>query len=492
MKKKIVGLSLAFTFVMGVVATGISIAKTSGPVKAAQGDRDTTLYLNAGDWDKDGAKFAIWGFGGGIADSWSSFMTPVSGVDHMYVASIANVRTQCIFVRLDKEASGPDWAKKWNQTADLTIPTDGKNCWNITGWGESDGYWSEYPVPTYSVSLDGETKQALSQNPDNMDEYCLTDITDFGKMKLKFYKNDVEINPSIKPNSGLNFNNLWFNEENEMCLWDNPIPTRGKYSIYLNVKENNVWVTGRTSPGFGYFGVGGWENVYVYSCGGYEDGKDEYAYGAWPGIQIYPVSGVCFENHEGTGYGLYRFQLPVNDVGKNNDKFIFNNGEPDPNKVQTAGLTIIDNAYYGAHYTETGDTKRYQAALLIDLFVMKFNGEENKYGDLTNSVCGVDPTLFAEEIETYNNFDSDIKGFVDNATFWTYKDAKNPDEGYNWSFGDIFAQIEVIAGTAGSGAKFYTSLNSDTTFMVSVITVSVIAIAGLAILYIKKRKAIKE
>ena len=50
-----------------------------------------------------------------------------------------------IFTRRGTDAT--DWSNIWNQTEDLTIPTDGKNCFTVTSWdggkeGKSAGTWS--------------------------------------------------------------------------------------------------------------------------------------------------------------------------------------------------------------------------------------------------------------------------------------------------------------------------------------------------------------
>lgn len=499
MKKKIIGLSLAFTFAVGMAAVGASSISYTDPVKAEGETKTIYCKVDKSWWTVDGAAVGVhyWGGTEVVGTSWPGVrMSLVEGETNVWSYDVPANTLNCIFTRYNPSDTGAaDWGAK---TKDLTIPTDGKNLFTITSkdavWGDPgcDGEWSTY-VPTtpskYYVEVGGGEKQELTKNPDNTSEYCLTGITDAGNCSLKFYKDDEEISPDIKANSGLNFNNLYLEDTETLYLYDEPTDAFG---IYLNVVDNNVWVTGRTSPIEGYFGAGGWENVYVYTHGGYAEGSGEYALGAWPGTKLTPISGVCFENHAGTGYGLYRFELPVNAVGKNNDKLIFNNGAEDESKAQTAELKIVEMAYYGAHYELTGDTTRYRAARFVDNFVTRLTTDENKHGDLTHAVCGISPTNAAIMYSQYINLSDEVQGYVDAATYYTYADATSTEADKNFTFAEIFAQIGLIAGFDGSGAKFYTPLNNDTTFMVSIIAVSVIAVAGLAILYIKKRKTIKE
>ena len=62
-----------------------------------------------------------------------------------------------------------DWSNKWNQTADLTIPTDGNNCYTVAAgtWDNGGGSWSYIPS-YYSVS------------------YALTNLTSSNMSRLLF------------------------------------------------------------------------------------------------------------------------------------------------------------------------------------------------------------------------------------------------------------------------------------------------------------------
>lgn len=45
---------------------------------------------------------------------------------------------------MNPNATANNWSNKWNQTADLTVPTDGTNCYTVKEgtWDNGEGTWS--------------------------------------------------------------------------------------------------------------------------------------------------------------------------------------------------------------------------------------------------------------------------------------------------------------------------------------------------------------
>lgn len=52
--------------------------------------------------------------------------------------------TKVIFCRMNPDKTALDWSSKWDQTVDLTIPTDGKNLFTVNSgqWNNATGTWS--------------------------------------------------------------------------------------------------------------------------------------------------------------------------------------------------------------------------------------------------------------------------------------------------------------------------------------------------------------
>jgi hypothetical protein len=100
----------------------------------------TYIYFKPNsDWLKDGARFAAYFYGNG--NKWVSM---TKGSDGIYYCEKLSGYTEVIFCRMDPKKTTNDWDNKWNQTADLTIPTDGNNYFKAkSGWDGIDGTWSK-------------------------------------------------------------------------------------------------------------------------------------------------------------------------------------------------------------------------------------------------------------------------------------------------------------------------------------------------------------
>ncbi len=116
--------------------------------------------MEHGWWYSDGAAIAVYTFNGTefIGASWpGTRMTLVE--TNIWQAEIADNAPSCIFTRVNANGDIVYWDAK---TADLTIPTDGKNLFTISStepiWGDPgcSGEWSVY----------------TTDNPDNPDDGC--------------------------------------------------------------------------------------------------------------------------------------------------------------------------------------------------------------------------------------------------------------------------------------------------------------------------------
>ena len=112
-------------------------------------------------WKADGAAVGAhyWGTAGD-GTSWpGTRMTKVSGeTDLWYIDIDVSKYQNIIFTRVNASGTVSDWGAK---TADLTVPTDGKNLYTITStspvWGNPGvtGTWSKY-VTTVTVTIQAE------------------------------------------------------------------------------------------------------------------------------------------------------------------------------------------------------------------------------------------------------------------------------------------------------------------------------------------------
>ena len=130
----------------------------------------TQLYLQPNsNWKNDGARFAAYFFKQGddsFGNKWISMSD--SNSDGIYDCSIPTDKAypNVIFCRMKGSNQTNNWGNKWNQTGDLTIPTDGKNMFDkpndtwdgaTTTWSTiyDDSKWSTWNGLTYKVELAG-------------------------------------------------------------------------------------------------------------------------------------------------------------------------------------------------------------------------------------------------------------------------------------------------------------------------------------------------
>ncbi len=102
------------------------------------------LYLTFnGVWKNGDERFAAY-FYNGSGDAWVSMTDSDSdGIFEVNIPTGYTFGDIVIFCRMNGSTTYNDWNNKWNQTADLTIPTDGKNLYTVTSWDGSDNSnWS--------------------------------------------------------------------------------------------------------------------------------------------------------------------------------------------------------------------------------------------------------------------------------------------------------------------------------------------------------------
>ncbi|MEE0061706.1 MAG: hypothetical protein UE295_12835, partial [Acutalibacteraceae bacterium] len=152
-----------------------------------------TLYLKpSSNWQKDNARFTAYLWTG----SKNTFidMTDTDG-DGYYELTAEKGWENIIFCRLSPKVE-TNWNNIWNQTKDLAILKDDRNCFTINegAWDQADGKWSVYtPAPT--VGIIGDIDLTLEETDDNI-------YTGVIELQAGTYKFNVDDNGTIR---GMNF-----------------------------------------------------------------------------------------------------------------------------------------------------------------------------------------------------------------------------------------------------------------------------------------------
>lgn len=106
------------------------------------------LYLKPNsNWTQANARFAAYFFGGTSGEKWEWVSMVDSDSDGIYEVNIPegyDYGCNVIFCRMNPGTTANNWNNKWNQTADLTAPTDGKNLYTVKDgtWDKGGGTWS--------------------------------------------------------------------------------------------------------------------------------------------------------------------------------------------------------------------------------------------------------------------------------------------------------------------------------------------------------------
>ena len=137
------------------VVTATTEAKPEEPVTPEP--TETVLYLQPNaNWNVDNARFAayMWNDAG---DTWFD-LTLVEGEENIYEFTLPEGYSNLIFCRMNPSATANNWDNKWNQTNDLTVPTDGTNPYTIAegAWDKGAGTWSTY-TPATEEPVEPET-----------------------------------------------------------------------------------------------------------------------------------------------------------------------------------------------------------------------------------------------------------------------------------------------------------------------------------------------
>ena len=161
---------IGYSFVNWTATNGITITNpnsASTTIKATKAGTvtanfkaqpSTTVYLKTtANWKDANARFAIYYWGANDQNGWVN-MTEVDCNRDYFKGEIPYGSTGFNFVRMNPSALANNWDNNWDQTGDLSIPTNNNNCFTITNdhWGEQDpkatGTWAAYN-PTVTLTL---------------------------------------------------------------------------------------------------------------------------------------------------------------------------------------------------------------------------------------------------------------------------------------------------------------------------------------------------
>ena len=106
---------------------------------------EKVVYLKPNsNWTQSNARFAAYFFGGSVGEKWVSMTACGDGTYEVHLPEGYDYGCSIIFCRMNPSTTANNWNNKWNQTADLNTPTDGKNLYTVKDgtWDKGGGTWS--------------------------------------------------------------------------------------------------------------------------------------------------------------------------------------------------------------------------------------------------------------------------------------------------------------------------------------------------------------
>ena len=340
--KKVLSLLMALALILTLL-----------PATVFAADTGKTLYLKPNsNWLDASARFAAYFFGNG--EKWVS-MTDSDG-DGVYEVTAPTGYPKVIFCRMNPNTTADNWNNKWDQTNDLTVPTNDNNCYTIAAgaWSNGNGSWSVYTYvePTYTVvgtaelcgnawSLDDESNDMV-KNASGVYEKVYTNVA-AGTHKIKIVRDrawagavggsgDTDGNYVFTvAESGstvtITFNAVTKALEVLVTVPETPIepsenPTEPSEDPTEPSEDPNEPEKVTYEATFHFVNTLNWGTVNLYSW----VGTGTQLTGGWPGTAI---------TADSTGY--YTYTVTSDTAGVN---FIFNNGSS-----QTVDLVLPATAY---------------------------------------------------------------------------------------------------------------------------------------------------
>lgn len=129
-------------YTISIIAYGTSNPDSDSATTTIKTDADPYIYLKPNsNWVIDNARFAVYTWGGSAGEKWYNMEAAGNG---MYRVLKSNLQQSIIFCRMNPSTTANNWNNKWNQTADLTLPTNGENLYTVKDgtWDNGGGTWS--------------------------------------------------------------------------------------------------------------------------------------------------------------------------------------------------------------------------------------------------------------------------------------------------------------------------------------------------------------
>ena len=194
----------------------------------------TTIYLKpSANWKQANARFAIYAFGGG-GDKWVD-MTPVGCNDEYYMVDVPAGYSQFKFVRLNPATTENNWDNRWNETGDLTLPSNENNLFDMTWiylnatsiWDKDNARFAAYFIRDINNTTDGRWMSMESTGTQHVYKCLIPDDAFYDW--LSFCRMDGE-------NTTNDWNNKW-NQTNDLKMTGSNNDSYKTFGNYFTITD---------------------------------------------------------------------------------------------------------------------------------------------------------------------------------------------------------------------------------------------------------------
>lgn len=196
------------------------------------------VFLVPGVWASDGARFAVYET---ATKTWTN-MAPVTGEFGLYSVEVSSPKI--IFARMNPSTSENSWDNKWNQTADLDVPTDDKNCYYITDWDK--GEWRAYTPIEWAIAgtfldTNWNKEEKMSKVSDSVYSLKNQTLKAYDEFKVKVF-GDKDWKTSFGPTSFSFFTPGHWQTAGLNASGNFSVDSAGTYDFYLDVANTRIYV----------------------------------------------------------------------------------------------------------------------------------------------------------------------------------------------------------------------------------------------------------
>ncbi len=446
-----------------VLALVLAIA----PMAIFAADEDVTVYVQPNsNWLQDNARFAVYYFDDVGGTGWVDATDPDG--DGVYEAVIPAGYPSIIFCRMNPATTENSWSNKWNQTANLTVPTDDNNCYVVVGWDNGAGQWTTVggevePIPMayYIVgSMNGWTA-AESNKMTAVDELTYTIDMDLAAGNYEYKVTTSDGQWSADPNMTLTVNS----------------DCSATFTLTLAEKDslNGISVTATGA------GIGGGEveppvpEVNYYVAG--DESLTGYPWQADGAIMTANEDGTYSVTFTNVAAGKYQFKV-TNGTWDTSWGAATTSGNVEIT-VETAGdVTITFDPATGS-ITYTGAVETKPEPIAIDYLNVVGNGSGNWLNGEEWNLESYDNTMESQNWATQDIFTKTYYGVA--AGEYQFKFAANGSWDYSWATGNLMesgTEYELYYKPLGNSSIVVAEDNSTIKLVVDTTNMDLLTGAG--------------